>query len=525
MRATARLAPLSIVVLATGIATVVGACSASIRRPPPVLPAHVTNASGVTHDTLFQQLEVHVPADSAVVHAMMAEGIHESHVAADIEYLSDVIGPRLTASAAAQRANAWTAGKFREYGVDSVWTESWRFGQGWERGPIALTLMLPHVRQLIGASWAWAPGTNGPVEGDVIAVDAQSASDFAARFASAVRGKWVVTQPPVFAWNPDGPAMTAADSAVRDSARAIALAQFRDTAVQHFRQRLVTLLAANGALGIIVDGAKEFGLLTMSGSPLRLMPLSQIVLPHEDYAQCYRLFAQGIRVRLRANIVNSLTRDTLMAMNTVAEIRGATHPDQVVLLGAHLDSWDLATGATDNGAGAIAVLEAARIIAATHGRPDRTIRFALFTGEEEGLYGSMHYAEQHAAELAKYQAVLVLDNGTGQIVGMSLQGHNDLHDLWQQLFAPLSALGPFAIQGRDKGGTDHLSFIPYGVPSFNYDQAGAGYNHTHHSQVDTYDHIVSGDLAQAATVMAVTAYELADLPVSLPHSAPAGVAH
>ena len=476
----------------------------------------MTGAGGVTRDTSVTQLVVPVSADPAVVRAIRDEGTAHSHVGADIEYLTDVIGPRLTGSVAVERANGWTARKFREYGMDSVWTESWHFGRGWERGPIAVTLVAPHVRQLMGASWAWAPGTRGPAEGDVIFVDAPSAADYAADYAAAVRGKWIITRPPAFVWNSDGPPMTTADSAVQDSMRRVAAEQVRDTAYAHYRQRLPQMLARDGALGVILDGAKELGLLTMSGSPLVLQPLPEIVIPHEDFAQMHRLLAAGERVRLRADIANSLTPDTLEAMNTVAELRGTAHPDQVVLVGAHLDSWDLATGATDNGAGAIAVLETARLLAAAGVHPARTIRFVLFTGEEQGLFGSQHYAAQHARELGSYQAVLVLDNGTGPITGMSLQGHTDLRDLWRDLFAPVAPLGPFVVQARDKGGTDHLSFIPYGVPAFNYDQATVGYNHTHHSQVDTYDHVVAADLAQAATVMAVTAYELASVPTLLP---------
>jgi Zn-dependent M28 family amino/carboxypeptidase len=222
-----------------------------------------------------------------------------------------------------------------------------------------------------------------------------------------------------------------------------------------------------------------------------------------------RLRAAGETVTLRADIANTLTLDTLRSENTIAEIRGTEHPEEVVLLGAHLDSWDLATGATDNGAGAIAVLEAARILAASKVRPARTIRFALFTGEEEGLMGSAAYAEAHANELGQYQVVLVLDNGTGRITGIALQGRRELHDAWASLLSPIAQLGPFSIRSANKGGTDHLSFLPYGVPAFNYDQTTLGYNHTHHSQVDTYDHVSPSDLAQAATVMAVNAYQWA----------------
>jgi hypothetical protein len=446
---------------------------------------------------------------------MVAQGAQRSRVGADLEYLSDVIGPRLTGSSGVRRATAWTVQKFREYGLDTVWTESWPFGRSWERGPIALTLLAPHARQLIGASWAWAPGTEGPVTGDVIYVDALTPAEYSARFSASVRGKWVMTRPPVFVWNPDGPPMTAADSEFADSSRRAFAQASSSPDLLEYRQSLPLRLARDGALGLINDGAKDFGLLTMSGSPANLLPLPMIVLPHETFTQFHRLLAMGQKVTLRADIANSLSPDTVDAQNTVADLRGTTKPDEVVLLGAHLDSWDLASGTTDNGAGAMVVLEAARILKASALRPARTIRFVLFTGEEEGLFGSQAYAEQHERDLKNYQAVLVLDNGTGRITGMSLQGHDELRDGWTALLAPLAGLGPFAIRSRDKGGTDHLSFVPYGVPAFNYDQETRGYNHTHHSQSDSYDYAVVGDLRQAATVMAVTAYELAMIPEHL----------
>jgi hypothetical protein len=445
--------------------------------------------------------------DSSVVQAMVEEGINHSHIAADIEYLSDVIGPRLTGTAAAARANDWTKGKFVEYGVDSAWTESWKFGRGWQRGPMVVDLLAPHRQTLIAASWAWTPGTSGPETGNVEMVDAASQDEFTRRYAGKLRGLWVMTRPPSWVHNFDFGPMTHADSLQLDSVYHAAAAM--TDAERRYRRDLPQLLAREGALGMLTDGAKEDGLLTMSGTPLQPYPLPNIVLPHETYAMFARLRAAGQTVTVRADIANTLTVDTLRSENTIAEIRGAEHPEEVVLVGAHLDSWDLATGATDNGAGAIAVLEAARILAAAKVRPARTIRFALFTGEEEGLMGSAAYAQAHASELGQYQAVLVLDNGTGRITGIALQGRRELHDAWASLLAPISPLGPFSIRSANKGGTDHLSFLPYGVPAFNYDQATLGYNHTHHSQVDTYDHVSPSDLAQAATVMAVNAYQWA----------------
>ncbi|MEP6475151.1 MAG: M20/M25/M40 family metallo-hydrolase, partial [Gemmatimonadota bacterium] len=242
-------------------------------------------------------------------------------------------------------------------------------------------------------------------------------------------------------------------------------------------------------------------------------------IAHEDYALFDRLIKMGQTPMISGSVSNSFTKAAVPQWNTVAEIKGSDKPGEVVIVGGHLDSWDLGTGTTDNGAGAMTVLEAARILVKSGLKPKRTIRFILFTGEEEGLLGSAAYAQQHAAESDSIQAVLVLDNGTGAITGMSLQGRSQDAQLWKDLFAPLAPLDSFVVKDGNKGGTDHLSFIPYGVPGWNYDQITRGYNHTHHSQVDTYDHAVSRDLMQASTVMAVTAYELANLAELLPRGA------
>lgn len=465
------------------------------------------------------QLDIGLAADADAIGAVVREGMTRSHVAADLQYLTDVIGPRLTGSAAMKRANDWTAARFREYGVDSTWLEAWKFGERWERGPMTLTLLAPHHRQLIGFSWAWAPGTQGPRAGDVVYVNARNEAEFAARFAGKLKGKYVMTGVPLPIWNPDGPPMTAGDSARADSARrALFAAPSADEAA--YRQKRLALLAAEGVAGLIADGNKEFALVSMSGSPARPSAFPYLIVPAETYRQLHRLLAMGEPVRIEADVRNTMGKDSTIVYNTVAEIRGSERPDEVVLLGAHLDSWDLATGTTDNATGSIAVLEAARILKAAGVRPKRTIRFALFSGEEQGLYGSTKYAEAHAAELAKFQAVLVLDNGTGRITGMTLQGRNDLRAAWEAMFAPLAEIGPFAVKGGNKGGTDHLPFLRFGVPAFNYDQSTSGYNHTHHSQADTYDHAIVAYVAQAATVMAATALQLANSATLIPRTTP-----
>ena len=453
-------------------------------------------------------------ADDSVVPKLVREGSDVSRVDADLQYLLDVIGPRVTGSAEMRRANEWTQQKFREYGMDSTALEAWSFGIGWTRGPMTLRMLQPQRRELLGVSWAWSPGTNGPVAGNVVLMDARSLDDYQRRFSGHLQGAWVMLGPAQYVVNAADAPRTRADSDQVDSlVRANAP---RTPDERRFFDLRYSLLAREHIAGIVHDGGKEYGLFTMAGSPAGISPMPQIVIGNDVYAQFQRLLRRGETVRIEADIKNSFTRDTLQAYNTVGEIRGSERPNEVVILGAHLDSWDLATGGTDNGAGAIAVLEAARILKASGVRPKRTIRFVLFSGEEEGLFGSQEYVFAHERELDKIQALIVLDNGTGRITGMALQGHDELRDLWSSMFAPIVSLGPLAVRSGIKTGTDHLAFIPYGVPGFNYDQLSRGYDFTHHSQVDDYNHTVPRDVAQAATVMAVNAWQLAQLPELLP---------
>ena len=459
--------------------------------------------------------------DTAGAGTIISQAMEHSEVMKNLEYLADMIGPRLTGSAAMRKANEWTAQRFRDYGLTAN-LEPWDFGVTWERGTVTARLLSPFPRAVTAQSWAWTAGTGGkPAAGPVVRVNVSSPESLAV-YRPKMKGAWLLTSPPATIRNPDGPPMTAADSAemrerfrnrVRPAGDTSAAAVARR---RQFQVDLPYLLKQAGALGRLTDGAKEQGLMTMSGSPYSVSPLPNLVLAHEDYAQLDRLIENGTTPRFEAAITNTLGTKSVQQWNTVAEIKGTEKPGEVVILGAHLDSWDLGTGTTDNGTGSMVVLEAARAIAQSGLKPKRTIRFILFSGEEEGLLGSTAYAAQHAATADSIQAVLVLDNGTGMITGQALQGRNQDEQLWKDLLAPVASLGATNVREGNKGGTDHLSFIPYGVPGWNFDQESRGYNHTHHSQVDTYDHAVPDDLRQASAVMAVTAYELANLPTLLP---------
>jgi hypothetical protein len=422
-----------------------------------------------------------------------------------------------------RRANDWTAERFKAYGLTAA-IEPWDFGVTWERGVANARLLAPFQRAVTAQSWAWTAGTGGkPMAGPVVLVNVSSPESLAV-YKDRVKGAWLLTGPPANIWNPDGPPMTAADSAALRARQnqprppldtsAAAVAQRRQFAFD-----VPYLLKQAGALGRLTDGSKEQGLMNMSGSPYSVSPLPNLVIAHEDFAQLARLIQNGITPRFEAAVTNTIGTKPVQQYNTVAEIRGTQNPGQMVILGAHLDSWDLGTGTTDNGTGSMVVLEAARAIAQSGLKPKRTIRFILFSGEEEGLLGSTAYAAQHAATADSIQAVLVIDNGTGMITGQALQGRNEDEQLWKDLLAPVASLGARNVRQGNKGGTDHLSFIPYGVPGWNFDQESRGYNHTHHSQVDTFDHAVGSDLIQASAVMAATAFELANLPTLLPRGA------
>ena len=470
-------------------------------------------------------LSAQYQVDTTGAGALIAEATERSEVMENLRYLSDVIGPRLSGDPAMREANDWVAERFRAYGIPAT-LEPFDFGVTWKRGPIAVHLVEPFERTVLAYSWAWTEGTGGEtLTGPVVRANISSPDSLEA-YRERIRGAWVMLNEPALVWNPDGPPMTPADSAARqeemERRRALQREFAADTsdaaraARREFGAERNRLMKEAGALGVLTDGSKEHTLVTMSGSPNRVSPLPNIVVSHEDYLMFARQLEAGVTPQLAASVENTIGTGPVQQWNTIGEIRGSELPGQVVIVGAHLDSWDHAQGVTDNGASSMAVLEAARVIQESGLKPKRTIRFILFTGEEQGLMGSRAYAAAHAEEADSVQAVLVLDNGTGMILGQALQGRNELAGLWRDLLAPVASLGAGRVREANKGGTDHLPFIPYGIPAFNFDQEPRGYNHTHHSQSDTFDKAVPGDLRQASAVLAVTAFELANLPALLP---------
>ncbi len=436
----------------------------------------------------------------------------EARLRADLEYLVDVIGPRLTGTEALEQAEDWAANELQDAGADRVWREPWPLQTPWRRGPITARLIKPYAAPLNAVAWGWTPATDGPRRGPVVLLTSRTDADFERLYAGRLKGAWVMTFRPAEVADPtlpggrqarmDPPAPTSVSKAEEGS----------------YQRGLRARLVREGVAGILKDAGKEYALHTVAvtDSPARPYPLPALVLPHESYAQLARLLDRHAPVEIEASADNSFGPPAPQA-NVLAEIRGAETPDQVVLIAAHLDSWDLATGASDDGAGVVAAIEALRRLREAHIHPQRTIRVALFTGEEQGKLGSTAYVAAHGDALAGVQIILDLDNGSGPVTGVSLAGRGDLRAVWRRALAPL---GRMHVNDKGEGDSDEAPFAVCGVPAFELDQAPEGYERLHHAEIDTFDHADFAGLAQASVTLAALAAEFADMPGRLAHTTP-----
>ncbi|HEX4590588.1 MAG TPA: M20/M25/M40 family metallo-hydrolase [Gemmataceae bacterium] len=298
-----------------------------------------------------------------------------------------------------------------------------------------------------------------------------------------------------------------------------------------FRNELREFLRTEGAAVMVMDAAKPHGLLNMTGGwrsergadrASAPDPLPTLFMTHDHYALLYRLATRPApaQTRVSVDINNTFVPGPVTVYNTVGELPGSEKPDEYVVVGAHLDSWDLGQGTTDNGTGTCVVLETARILSKSGIKPKRTIRFCLFTGEEQGLYGSKAFVANHKDDLARTSMAIVHDTGTGRVTAITTQGHEPLKAIFEKELTALKDLGVKEINSRRMMGSDHQSFDGAGVPGVMFQQDPAEYRLTHHSQSDTLDKAKEPDLIQGAQVMAVMAARVANLPSMLPREAP-----
>lgn len=455
------------------------------------------------------------------------EGLTRSQIPALAGYLTDVIGPRLTGSSNMKRANDWTAEQFRAWGLSNVTIEPWgRFGRGWERVSFSGRILDPFVQPLQGSALAWSGSTRGTITGPVVLVAVRDSTDLA-QYRGRLRDAFVMLDS-VIPVRPDfdpeplrTPVAELLDTTLQrggpsftPEARARARTQVR----QALQQRVHEFLRAERAAAMVQYSSRQYTILRPQAVPgsqlvrdsLRFDPLPAIQLSQEQYFQMARNLERGIRVRMELNVQNRWLTDDLMAYNTLAEIPGSDRRDEIVMIGAHLDSWFGGTGATDNGAGSVVMMEAMRILKTLGLTPRRTIRIALWSGEEQGLLGSRAWVANHRTELDRISAYLNVDNGTGRIRGIWNQSNEAAVPIFEQILWPFKDLGVVAVRRGNTGGTDHLAFVAGGVPGFNFIQDPIEYGtRTHHTDADTFERLVLDDLRQAATVVAFTAYHLA----------------
>jgi hypothetical protein len=454
---------------------------------------------------------------------LLAEIRDHNELMANLEYLSDMIGQRLTGSENLKKANEWTRHRFADYGLSNPHLESWSIAHGWTRGKARGRIVSPAEHSLTLASYGWGPGTNGVVRGPVVYVKATTKEDLDA-YKGKLKGAIVISSEPLLLPPPDQPALNPMlvpdgdDILLIRPRRPDARPEARAPSGRRFFQERTEFFKNEGVLATLADSGKPDGLINMTGVGGRdyhIGPVPAAFISSENYSLIWRLMKRG-PVELELEISNTITENPVEVFNTVAELPGTDRRGEIVVLGAHLDSWDLGTGTTDNGTGAMVVLEAARALQKLGLRPARTIRFALFSGEEQGLNGSRAYVAAHKDELPRISAALIHDTGTGRVISISLMRNYQDEEIMARVVAPLHSLGLVELSQRWMTGSDHASFNDAGVPGFFCIQDPAQYFQTHHTQADTFDQAHEADLVEGAQVMAAVAYNIAQLPELLP---------
>jgi carboxypeptidase Q len=497
------------------------------------------------------------------------EALAHSHVMEYASALMDAIGPRLTGSPNLKKANEWTRDQLAAMGCSNAHLEDWgEFGMAWEQENTWVRMTSPDKAVFIAQAAPWSPATKGAVSGRAVSADIKEEKDFDT-YKGKLAGKIVLLGEMREVKPIEKPLFTRYDEAELKKIEQYPIRQEQFQAFlqryikrMEFRQKLGQFLASEGAVAVILpsrdsengggsggtifdDNGSGFGPRPYQHDQMNPLPLA--VMAIENYGRMYRLLKANVPVTIELNIDTKFGGDHEHGFDTVAEIPG-TDPklkDEVVMVGGHLDSWAAGTGATDNGAGSVVAMEVMRVLNTLHMKPRRTIRIALWTGEEEGLYGSHGYVDQHFGhipratepdqlklgewmrkvvgpvqvkpEQEKISAYFNVDNGSGKIRGIYLQGNAAVGPIFAQWMAPLKDVGVSTLTLQNTGGTDHLSFDAVGIPGFQFIQDPLDYDsRTHHSNMDTYERLQAEDLAQAAFVEAIFVYNAATRDQMLP---------
>ena len=420
------------------------------------------------------------------------EGLMNSHAFQYLTELSDNVGARVTGTPEAQKAVDWGMAKMRAIGLENVHAEKWQLWRGWKRGTADAELLAPMRHKLHVDAMGWTGSTPAAgAEGEVVAANLLDL-DQEIRDVSRLQGKVVL--------------VVAKGTPKKNSD--LIFAQFGD---------FLRAAAKAGALVVIggQGGSKASGMNLTHTGILGFeadFAIPVVSMTAEDQAQLERYVDAGLKPHARFNVQNTFTNGPVDSANVVGEIRGRDNPEQVFVVGAHLDSWDLSEGTTDNGTGSASVLAAAEAIMRSGMKPRRTIRFALFTGEEQGLDGSFAYVKQHQSELANHLGDLVLDEGQGPVSDFQLGGRDDLISSFLPFSKSLANIREIKVDEKVESGTDTLPFSMAGLPGINMNQDSPEYKYTHHSAADALEAVKPEVLTQNSTLMALTAFWIADRP-------------
>lgn len=505
----------------------------------------------------------------ADINKIKAEGMQRSQVMELCSWLSDVYAPRLTGSPTAMKAAEWAVARMKEWGLSNVKIEPWvnrnGFDRGWTNDKYYVEVIAPERFPVPGTPTGWTPGTNGLVVGEVALVAATTEEELAA-FKGKLSGKWVLTQTPPDVpayWEPQARRYKADELASLEVFPAPQAEFGAPGPAQQARPAFVVnrfaaarndFLRAEGALGTISTtptGRYGHGLYVISGNrsadPDKTLPA--IVVAAESYNRIARTLAKNIPVKIEADIENTYY-PAPQVFNVVGELPGTDKASEVVMLGGHLDTWHAATGAADDGVGVAAMMEALRILKASGVKLRRTVRVGLWEGEEQGLIGSREYVAAHfasrqappsapgapaampqpgggrgvmtgpieaKADYDKLSAYFNIDNGTGALRGIYLQGNDAAGPIFREWVEPFRSMGMTTVTIRNTGGTDHQSFDAVGLPGFQFIQDELEYNGiTHHTNMDTYERLQPNDVMKMATIAAGFAYLAANRDEMLP---------
>jgi len=420
------------------------------------------------------------PIRERIVGAALTRG----GASAFLETLTDTIGGRVTGSPEAKATAELILKTLKDAGFEDAHFEEFPLAMGWRRGPATGWVVSPAKQPLLIGSYGWSPGTNGAVEVPLVALELTADGKLAGD-AAKLRGAAVLVD------LQSGNSLSfAANYVVR-------------------RSMVAAQLAAAGATAMLIQSEKEDRMLYTSAAGIYpKAPLPMLSVAKEDSLLLRRLLAKG-DVRIKLDVQNSFDPHPPKERNVVAEIAG-TNPDEVVLLGAHFDSWEPAQGANDNGSGVAAVLEAARILKSLGVKPKATIRFVFFSGEEQACLGSRAYAEAHKEQLDHHRAALIMDGGAQMPLGFLLQGRSDLEARTKQLLAGLEPLGAGGVLAGADLSSDDETFVVAGVPALSLDVVAGDYDSRHHTIIDTFERIDPVAMAMDTAVLAVASYSIAN---------------